>query len=59
MIPAGAGGPVAVGMIVSLLSGLFAIKAMITIVTRKSLKGFSYYTWVLGAFVVVYALFLA
>jgi len=59
VIPAGAGGPVAVGMIVSLLSGLFAIKAMITIVTRKSLKGFSYYTWVLGAFVVVYALFLA
>lgn len=52
-------GPVIVGVIVSALSGLFAIKAMIKLVSNKRLIGFSFYTWVLGIVVIAYALFLA
>lgn len=59
VIPAGTTGPIIAGMIVAFFAGLFAIKAMIKIVTQKSLKGFSFYTWILGAVVVVYALFVA
>jgi undecaprenyl-diphosphatase len=58
-IPAGTLGPIIAGMIVAFAAGLFAIKAMIKIVTQKSLKGFSFYTWILGAAVVVYAIFVA
>ncbi len=39
-------GPVVVGVLVSALSGLFAIKAMIKLVSNKNLMGFSVYTWV-------------
>ena len=52
-------GPVAVGVIVSALSGLFAIKAMIKLVSNKKLMGFSIYTWLLGTAVIVYALMFA
>lgn len=48
-------GPVLAGVIVSALSGLFAIKAMIKLVSNKRLIGFSVYTWLLGAAVIVYA----
>lgn len=49
-------GPVIVGMIVSAVSGLVAIKAMIKIVSGKKLTMFSFYTWTLGIIVIVYAL---
>ncbi len=52
-------GPVIVGVIVSALSGLFAIKAMIKLVSNKRLIGFSFYTWALGIAVIVYALIFA
>lgn len=52
-------GPVIAGVVVSALSGLFAIKAMIRIVSNKRLIGFSIYTWCLGALVIVYAAFFA
>ncbi|HIU25221.1 MAG TPA: undecaprenyl-diphosphate phosphatase [Candidatus Copromorpha excrementigallinarum] len=52
-------GPVAAGVIVSALSGLFAIKAMIRLVSNKKLIGFSIYTWALGLFVIIYALMFA
>ncbi|MEG0829076.1 MAG: undecaprenyl-diphosphate phosphatase [Anaerovoracaceae bacterium] len=50
--------PVIVGVIVAAISGLFAIKAMIKIVSNKRLAGFSFYTWILGALVIGYAIFL-
>ena len=49
-------GPVIVGVIVSAISGLVAIKAMIKIVSNKKLTIFSFYTWTLGIIVVVYAI---
>lgn len=52
-------GPVAAGVVVSALSGLFAIKAMIKLVSNKRLIGFSAYTWALGIAVIVYALMFA
>ena len=52
-------GPVAAGVIVSALSGLFAIKAMIKLVSNRKLIGFSVYTWALGLFVLTYALVMA
>lgn len=51
-------GPVIVGVIVSALSGLFAIKAMIKLVSNKRLIGFSFYTWALGIAVIVYSFML-
>lgn len=51
-------GPIAVGFIVSLLSGIFAIKVMITIVKKYSLRYFSAYVWVVGAFLIGYTLFM-
>ena len=52
-------GPVIVGVIVSALSGLFAIKAMIRLVSNRRLIGFSFYTWALGIAVIVYAIIFA
>lgn len=52
-------GPVIAGVIVSALAGLFAIKAMIKLVSDKKLVGFSIYTWVLGIAVIAYALIFA
>lgn len=52
-------GPVIVGVVVSALAGLFAIKAMIKLVSNKKLIGFSIYTWVLGIVVIVYAFMFA
>lgn len=50
--------PIIIGMAVAALSGYFAIKVMIKIVSSKKLTYFSYYTWIVGAFVVVWALFI-
>ncbi len=52
-------GPVIVGMIVAAVSGYAAIKAMIRVVVANKLTIFSGYTWVLGAFVLIYGLFIA
>lgn len=52
-------GPVLVGMLVAAVSGYAAIKAMIRAVIANKLTIFSGYTWVLGAFVVIYGLFIA
>ncbi|MDR2088956.1 MAG: undecaprenyl-diphosphate phosphatase [Clostridiales Family XIII bacterium] len=55
--PEGASLPaVGVGVLVSMLSGFFAIKAMIRVVSIGRLRYFSFYTWALGAAVIVYAL---
>jgi undecaprenyl-diphosphatase len=45
-----------VGLVVSMLSGFFAIKAMIRVVSIGKLRYFSFYTWALGAAVILYAL---
>ena len=50
-------GPVIVGMLVAAVSGLVAIKTMIKIVSDKKLSYFSYYVWVVGAFVVMLGIF--
>jgi undecaprenyl-diphosphatase len=52
-------GPVIVGMLVAAVSGYAAIKAMIRAVVANKLTIFSGYTWALGAFVVIYGLFIA
>ncbi|MFU0799685.1 MAG: undecaprenyl-diphosphate phosphatase [Xylanivirga thermophila] len=45
--------PAIAGMIAAFISGLIAIKAMIEIITNKSLKGFSYYLFTLGGLVLL------
>ncbi|MDR2771057.1 MAG: undecaprenyl-diphosphate phosphatase [Clostridiales Family XIII bacterium] len=50
--------PLGVGVVVSMLSGFFAIKTMIRVVSTGKLRYFSFYTWALGAAVIAYALFL-
>lgn len=51
-------GPSVVGIIVAAISGLFAIKAMIKIVTKQNLKYFAYYVWVVGVLAIGYGLFI-
>lgn len=48
--------PILVGVIVSAVSGLVAIKGMIRLVSGKKLTYFSYYTWIIGISVIVYSL---
>ena len=55
-LPDGAAGPMIVGIIVAAVSGLVAIKTMIRIVSKKKLSYFSYYTWIVGAAVIIYAI---
>ena len=52
-------GPLLVGVIVSAISGYVAIRAMIKIVSDRKLTGFSFYTWTLGALVLIYGIFFA
>lgn len=52
-------GPVLWGMLVAAVSGIFAIKSMIKIVSDKKLSIFSYYVWVLGLVVVIYGIIVA
>ena len=56
-VTAAEAGPVIVGMLVAAVSGLVAIKSMIKIVSDKKLSYFSYYVWVVGAFVVLLGIF--
>jgi undecaprenyl-diphosphatase len=46
------------GVVVSMMSGFFAIKAMIRVVSGGKLRYFSFYTWIVGAAVIVYSLVL-
>lgn len=48
---------VVVGMAVSAVSGIFAIKTMIKVISNKKLFGFSLYTWALGILVILYSVF--
>ena len=49
-------GPVIVGVIVAFLSGLFAVKVMLKLVTNRKLKYFSYYLFALALAVIIYSL---
>ena len=49
-------GPVIAGVIVAALSGIFAIKAMIRVVSNKRLVGFSIYVWLVAAGVIIYSI---
>lgn len=50
--------PILAGVLVAGLSGFFAIKTMIKVVSNKKLIYFSFYTWVLGAVVIIYTIFI-
>ena len=50
-------GPIILGVILAMISGIIAIKAMIKVVTGKRLFGFSIYVWLVAAAVLAYALF--
>lgn len=50
-------GPVIIGITVSALSGLLAIKAMIKLVSNKKTAVFSVYLWLLGLTVIIYSIF--
>ena len=50
-------GPVIVGVLVSFICGLFAIKVMLRIVQNRKLKYFSYYLFVLAAALIVISVF--
>lgn len=52
-------GPIVAGMAVAAVSGYAAIKGMIKLVSNGKLSYFSYYVWALGAFTVIYGLFIA
>ncbi|MDY2959740.1 MAG: undecaprenyl-diphosphatase UppP [Hornefia sp.] len=49
-------GPMIAGIIVAVISGILAIKAMIKVVVAQKLKYFSYYVWLLAAGVIGYSL---
>ena len=49
-------GAVIVGLIVAFLSGLFAVKVMLKVVSNKKLKYFSFYLFALAAAVIIYSL---
>ncbi len=48
--------PVIIGILAAAISGYFAIRAMIKLVTNNKLHYFSYYTWAVGAGVIIYQL---
>ncbi|MCR5034168.1 MAG: undecaprenyl-diphosphate phosphatase [Clostridia bacterium] len=50
-------GPIILGVILAMISGIVAIKAMIKVVTGKRLFGFSIYVWLVAAAVLAYAMF--
>ena len=51
--------PILIGMLFAAVSGYLAIKGMIKIVSDKKLSIFSFYTWILGAVVIIHSLFIA
>lgn len=52
-VPMGEPLPFIVGPIVAAISGYWAIKYMLRLLSTGSMKGFAYYVWVLGAVVIV------
>ena len=52
-------GPIILGVILAMISGIVAIKAMIKVVTGRRLFGFTIYVWLVAAAVLAYALFAA
>ena len=50
-------GPIILGVVISTISGIFAIKAMIKIVSNKRLIGFTIYVWLVAIAVLGYSLF--
>ena len=52
-------GPLVLGVVLSVISGIFAIKAMIKVVSNKRLIGFTIYVWIVAAFVLGYSLLAA
>lgn len=50
--------PIIIGVFVAAISGLFAIKTMIKVVSNKKLHYFSFYTWALGTIVIMYTIFM-
>lgn len=50
--------PILLGVFISAVSGLFAIKTMLKVVSNKKLYYFSFYTWALGTFVIIYTIFM-
>ncbi len=51
-------GPIIAGVVVAAVSGLFAIKTMIKLVSNKKLTYFSFYVWVVGILTIGYHLFM-
>ena len=51
--------PILIGMLFAAVSGYLAIKGMIKIVSDKKLSIFSFYTWILGAAVIIHSLMIA
>lgn len=58
-VPSVIAGPLLVGTAVSALMGFVAIKTMLRLVSRLKLHVFSYYTWGLGLFVLIYSILFA
>ncbi len=56
-LPSGLALPLFIGPVVAAVSGYWAIKFMIRILQRGSLRGFAYYVWALGGLVIVLQLF--
>ncbi|MBK5253536.1 MAG: undecaprenyl-diphosphate phosphatase [Peptostreptococcaceae bacterium] len=57
-IAVGSVGPIVLGMMIAAISGIFAIKAMIAIVSKYSLKYFSIYVWTISILLTIYLLFI-
>ena len=55
-IDASMAGPIIVGVIISAISGIVAIKTMIRVVSNKKLFGFSIYVWLVAVAVLLYAI---
>ncbi len=47
-------GPMVLGIIIAAISGFVAIKSMIKVVSNKKLHYFSYYVWIVGAFLIIW-----
>jgi len=49
-------GPMVLGVVIAAVSGFFAIKTMIKVVSNKKLHYFSFYVWIAGAFLIIWHL---
>ena len=48
--------PIVIGFIVAAVTGYFAIKFLVDLISRKKLHYFSYYCWGVGIFIILYTL---